>query len=185
MFVNRTFKTKRAGFALFEVMIALLVVAVGLLGVAKMQALALKGTQLSGKRTLVALSAASLGAAIHGNKAYWNSGVAPSVTVTVSSAGAGVVAPSTLATAPTGLCTTKCSTTNLAARDLRVWVDNLIRQVPSFTGATITMVNSTTAPVSATITINWTESYVAANKSSVQSTSDPISKQSYVLYVQP
>jgi prepilin-type N-terminal cleavage/methylation domain-containing protein len=56
------------GFSLIEVMVALIIIAVGMLGIAKMQALALSTTESSGVRSLVAIEAASLAATMHTNR---------------------------------------------------------------------------------------------------------------------
>ena len=65
------------GFGLIEAMIAVAVVAIGLLGFAKMQALAVGSTHSSGTRALIALQASSLAGAMRANEAYWGAGVAP------------------------------------------------------------------------------------------------------------
>ena len=61
----------RNGFTIIEVMVALVVISIGLLGIAKMQALALASTSTSRLRSLAAIQAASLGSAMHANRAYW------------------------------------------------------------------------------------------------------------------
>ena len=43
---------REGGFSLIEVMVALIIVSVGLLGIAKMQALAYASTGIAGKRSL-------------------------------------------------------------------------------------------------------------------------------------
>jgi type IV pilus assembly protein PilV len=71
------------GFSLMEVMVALVVSTVGLLGLAKMEALALSSTSVAGSRSLAAIEAASLAAAMHANPGYWAAGAAlPSVVIT-------------------------------------------------------------------------------------------------------
>ena len=50
----------RAGVALIEVMISLLIVSVGLLGIAKMHALAIGNTQVAGSRALASIYACLL-----------------------------------------------------------------------------------------------------------------------------
>src|SRR5882762_10823187 len=80
------------GFGLIEVLIAVLVVAIGLLGFAKMQALAVGSTRSSGTRAIVALQTSALAAAMRANEAYWAAGLAPA-TFTVNGA---VLSDSTL-----------------------------------------------------------------------------------------
>ena len=51
-------KRRTGGFSLVEVMVALIVVSVGLLGLAKMEAVALASTTVAGNRSLAAIEAA-------------------------------------------------------------------------------------------------------------------------------
>ncbi len=80
---------KQSGFSLIEVMVALIIIAVGMLGIAKMQALALSTTQSSGTRSLVAIEAASLAASMHANRDYWATSAPSSFTVSVQATGSG------------------------------------------------------------------------------------------------
>ena len=59
------------GFSLIEVLVALVVVSIGLLGIAKMQAIAYSSTGVASKRSLAAIEAASLASSMHANRAYW------------------------------------------------------------------------------------------------------------------
>src|ERR1700722_11762631 len=59
------------GFSLIEVMIAVLVVSLGLLGVAKLEAVSYSSTTVANKRSLAAFEAASLAATMHVNRGYW------------------------------------------------------------------------------------------------------------------
>src|ERR1700756_1191655 len=72
---------KSRGFSLIEVMVALIIISVGLLGIAKMQALALASTGTARLRALASIEAASLASIMHSDRAYWAAGPA-SVTVT-------------------------------------------------------------------------------------------------------
>src|SRR5438445_9867309 len=62
---------REAGFSLVEVMVALIVMSVGLLGIAKMQALALTSTTSARMRSIVALEASSLASTMRADRAYW------------------------------------------------------------------------------------------------------------------
>jgi type IV pilus assembly protein PilV len=59
------------GFSLVEVMVAVVVICVGLLGIAKMQAMAVSNTNMSRQRSLAAIEAASIASAMHSNREYW------------------------------------------------------------------------------------------------------------------
>ena len=50
---------------------AVVVICVGLLGIAKMQAMALSNTNMSRQRSLAAIEAASIAASMHSNRQYW------------------------------------------------------------------------------------------------------------------
>ena len=72
---------RERGFSLVEVMVALVICAVGLLGLAKMESLALSSTSVANSRSLAAIEASSLAAAMHANPGYWAAGKAPATTV--------------------------------------------------------------------------------------------------------
>jgi len=63
-------------------MVALVITAIGLLGIAKIQALAYSSTGSAGMRSLVAVQAAGLAASMHANRNYWSGLAPPVVTIT-------------------------------------------------------------------------------------------------------
>jgi type IV pilus assembly protein PilV len=200
------------GFTLVEVMVALIVIAIGMLGIAKMQALTLSNTGASRTRALAAIEATSLAAAMHANRAYWASYLTVPGAISVStSAGTGTVT-STSATMTTALTAVKgtlcptstlfnaklscycasatsstCGTTyvNMAASDLYDWGSSLASLLPAAT-ATVSC-NNADSPVDCNITILWTENAVAltTQEASAASTTAAIQQVSYTLYVIP
>jgi len=71
------------GFTLLEVMVALVVTSIGLLGIAKLQALAYASTGSASMRSLVALQVAGLAASMHADRGYWSGNfVATPLTIT-------------------------------------------------------------------------------------------------------
>ena len=83
------------GFSLVEVMVAVVVICIGLLGIAKMQAMALSNTNMSRQRSLAAIEAASMASAMHSNQLYWTTFPAGfTVSIGKNAAGQTVVASS-------------------------------------------------------------------------------------------
>src|ERR1700678_3910095 len=82
--LNRaSIRSRTRGFTLLEVMVALVITSIGLLGIAKIQALAYASTGSASVRSLVALQAAGLAASMHANRSYWAGGFAP-IPVTIN-----------------------------------------------------------------------------------------------------
>lgn len=172
--------TKERGFTFFEVLIAVVVTAMGLFGLAKMQALAISSTKVSGTRSLVALQVASLASAMHANKAYWASGSAPAA---FSATGTTITDPSNVLSATVrGACTTFCTQAAMAANDVQTWVKDMNTQFPTY-NAKVTCTNNTNQPVSCQIYVTWTENNVAMNQTTVAAR--PTETQSFSVFVKP
>jgi type IV pilus assembly protein PilV len=189
-------------------MVAIVVICVGLLGIAKLQALSLSNTSTARMRSLAALEAASLASAMHSNRQYWSSTPPTSIVVTpnappapptIGSSDAAMAATATAALAGAfpapplpplaqtcvgnAASGTVCPAPNLAAFDLAWWLTSLNSLLPN-PGATINCSNA--APAACTIQITWTENAVAMNSSE---TNAPGGQQfqtpTYTLYVEP
>ncbi len=179
---------RQQGFTLIEVMIAVLVVTVGLLGFAKMQALAISSTQVASSRSMIALQSASLAASMHGNRTYWAGGVAPAafstsgLTVTdatgVLSATPPVCRAATLPSAPL------CTPAQLAAYDLQLWATSMASLFPAYTSAGTCTVSAST-PINCTVTVSWTEKYVSSNQNTASNSASTAGTRTYTLYVEP
>jgi type IV pilus assembly protein PilV len=175
--VNR----RPAGFSMVEVMVTLIVMSVGLLGIAKMQALALSNTAVASTRSLAAIEASSLAASMHANRGYWSS---PLVAPTITLQGATV----TPALGPTVDCVgASCTPASLAAYDLQQWTTAALQVLPADYLATITCTPTVTPP-NCTIQIVWNEKSVALNKEGLAgatNTNIVINAPKYELYVEP
>jgi type IV pilus assembly protein PilV len=203
-----------AGFSLVEVMVALVVICVGLLGIAKMQALALSNTTTSRLRALAAIEAAGLASAMHSNREYW-AGATPPVTTTFNAAGTGLFASTDAAlqaaanaALPGGLnpdavqscvgtanavaiCGGPAGVINLAAFDLARWSVSLNALLPN-PQSTIncTFVAGGGSPASCTILLSWNEKTVAMTRQEAQQEANnpgaaQIERPTYLLYVEP
>ena len=193
------------GFTLFEVLIAMVVCAVGLLGLAKIAALAVSTTQNAGSRSLIAVQMESLASMMHANsttdidkttnlpRGFWQSGqilkfTASGTTITDSTGlltnvpASGCVAPAT------------CTPAQIAAVDVNNWDKDMNSQFPTY-GATVTcsapgtvaIAASSTAPtaIDCSINVTWTEKQIAVNATAAAGSATQISTQSYTVYVKP
>jgi type IV pilus assembly protein PilV len=179
------------GFSLVEVLVALVIIAVGMLGIAKMQALGLSTTESSGVRSLVAIEAASLAATMHTNRDYWVAGPPPaSFTVSVQTTGPNtystVVGGSAALAANPNCQIAVCSAANIAAYDVNAWAASLAQVVPAAL-ATVTCNNAPGVPVSCMIQIQWQENVTSTSNSvaATSSAANVLNSPLYTLYVEP
>jgi type IV pilus assembly protein PilV len=183
------------GFSLIEVLVALIIVSVGLLGIAKMQAIAYSSTGVASKRSLAAIQGASLASSMHADRAYW-SAVGPATSITIN--GAAVVASTDPALFATPDCTSlgalPCAANTLAAYDLHSWalaLQALLANDQATIACASTAVPPT--PVTCTVTITWTENSVALNTQEAAASNAAVAANtpaalqlpSYTLYVEP
>jgi type IV pilus assembly protein PilV len=180
---------RAAGFSLVEVLVALIVIAVGMLGIAKMHALALSATASAGTRSLVALEAAGLASSMHANRDYWASTSVLAYNVNVSGGTSNVdVFPSAQS------CTSACTSQNMAAYDLQNFGAALLQIVPA-ANANISCQNAA-PPESCTITVTWLENntglstatsgtVISSAAISSSPTSNLLQQPQYILYVEP
>ena len=177
------------GFTLIEVLVALIITAIGLLGIAKIQALVYANTSSASARGLVAIQAAGLAAAMHANRAYWALGLAPTpFTITGT-----VISDATLAATATGATDCNfgtaglappCTPAQLAAYDLHTWANALNGLLPGSNPIT-TITCAGTLPVNCTVQVTWNEKTVNLNARAAANTSTATFVPTYTLYVQP
>ncbi len=210
--MNRQTLSRNAGFTLVEVLVAVVIIAIGLLGIAKMESVALGSTGVAQQRSIAALEASSLAAAMHDNRGYWGSGLAPAtITVTgttiTQSTGTALGAAVNCLAGSTGN-SAPCTPTQVAAYDLQQWAND-VNGTPSYTNpggvgaagtlslspvlpfqvTTISCSQAVNVPVTCTIQMSWGENSVAMNAQGANaSTASGISGfnlPTYTLYVEP
>ncbi|MCK9636039.1 type IV pilus modification protein PilV [Methylobacter sp. Wu8] len=125
------------GFTLIEVLIAMLVLAVGLLGLAGLQATSLKNSQSAYNRSQATQLAYDLSDRMRAN--------------IIGKANYTTVLPSSATAKPNCLTTTGCSPADMAENDLFEWNSAVRNSLPSGIG-TIAVTSNTF-----TITITWDE----------------------------
>jgi type IV pilus assembly protein PilV len=210
---NQRITAHSAGFTLVEVLVAVVIIGIGLLGIAKMESVALGSTGVAQQRSIAALEAASLAAAMHANRGFWGAGVAPA-TVTISgttitqSTGTGLSTVGNCVVGASG-SSAPCTPTQVAAGDLQQWATD-VNGNPSYSNpsgpsgtptplplspalpfqvTTITCTTLVAVPISCTIQIVWNETTVAANaqgtNASAASAVNGFNVPTYTLYVQP
>ncbi|HTC26768.1 type IV pilus modification protein PilV [Dyella sp.] len=141
------------GFSLLEVLVALVIISIGVLGIAAMQASALSNTHSSQLESTVAIQARSLADSMVANPSYWDAGKFPP-TFTVAAPAAGSTSPTiTNFPAMSDDCSQNdsCDETAMAAYDVYQWGKSLNP------GVTATVVCKVGAPSICSIQMNWTQ----------------------------
>ena len=187
MLMNNHIKQKQLGVSLLEVLIALLIIAVGVLGITKMQALSISNTQVSGSRGLIALQASSIAASMHGNPVYWQ--IATPNTSPCN--GVGTCSFSGTSTTYFGknipascIIGANCVGAQMAGYEMNTRLSNLNQIAPSYT-LNINCANPA-GPTSCTIQINWVEKQTGGNATTASIAKNQSTvAQVYYLYVQP
>jgi type IV pilus assembly protein PilV len=182
------------GFSLIEVLVALIVVSIGLLGIAKMQAIAYSSTGVASKRSLAAIEAASLASSMHANRAYWSEPGTAALNTTITGTAITSTDPGL---SGGGNCTiggtVPCTPNQLAAYDMQSWATALKALLPNDQAAIVCQSTAAPTPVTCTVTITWSENLVAANQqeataaNQAAAANSPAALQlpSYTLYIQP
>jgi type IV pilus assembly protein PilV len=166
------------GFSLVEVLVALVVLSVGLLGIAKMQALGLSSNSVAGKRALAAVQADSLAAAMHENRAFWSSPAAIN-TWTAS--------PLLVPSCAVGGGGAPCGPQALANYDLMQWAQSLNLLLPNAVGTVICQFGVAGSVVTCQVTINWSEKTIGidANAAALATAVAGTNVPTYTLFVEP
>jgi type IV pilus assembly protein PilV len=186
---------RERGFTLIEVLVALIVTCIGLLGIAKIQALVYANTGSASTRSLVALQASGLAAAMHANRVYWSTGSAPSpITITNTTITESTNTLNTTATAVTDCNSTgstvalPCTPPVLAAHDLHIWANGLSGLLPSVTPTTTITCPPGFIPLTCTIQITWNEKTINLNAQAAAGTTQGAAgtfAPTYTLFVEP
>jgi type IV pilus assembly protein PilV len=203
-----------SGFTLVEVLVAVVIIAIGLLGIAKMESVALGSTGVAQQRSIAALEASSLAATMHADRGFWGLGLAPAtITITgttITQSGGGSLSGTVNCIVGVAGNAAPCTPTQVAAGDLQQWAIDvngtpsysnpsgptgtptplLLKQALPSQQTTITCTAlSLTVPVNCTIQIVWSENTVAANtqgnNAATASAASGFNVPTYTLYVEP
>jgi type IV pilus assembly protein PilV len=168
------------GFSLVEVLVSLVVISVGMLGIAKMHALAYASTATASMRSLAAIEASSLASSIHVNRAYWaTTPVTVTVTTTTVTSNEGTL---TTALGQTPNCKTAgspCTAAQMAAFDLQSWANSFSSALPN-AAAQITCPPPPPTVITCNIQLSWNEKVVAIKNAATTSVQSSTSYQQFV-----
>lgn len=151
-------KQRQAGVGMVEILVTVLVLAIGLLGVVSMQYMSLKSANDAHNRYLAAMYTQELAERMRGNQVAVEAGAYNSE----SKAGS--------------ICTTNCSTQQMAASDIREWLDNIEADLPNGAGTI-----SALGPIGKrkfTLTVTWDEADIYREDDAAE-----VMETSYVLEV--
>lgn len=178
MSVTYLSRIRSSGYSLIEVLVALVIISIGVIGVAAMQATALANTHTSQTESIAAIEARSLADAMLANPAFWNGGPAPTSSVTIT-AGPTITGSTALASATQCNLGSNCSASDLAAYDVNTWAKEYFKQVPNAVNAVVAC-NATLPPV-CTIQLSWTPKATVGTNAGTQSSSTTPATVTYTL----
>ncbi len=150
--------TRADGFTIVEVLISLLILSVGLMGLATLQVVGLQNTQGGAQRAQAAFLAYDITDRMRTNPAAVTAGsynlAAPVINTQPQGVGPGPVA---IVMVDCFGAAANCSSAQMAAHDLGQWQTQLGAYLNNGTGAIATVDNITTTLV--TVTIQWADAY--------------------------
>jgi type IV pilus assembly protein PilV len=200
-------RAREGGFTLLEVMVSVAITAIGLLGIAKMQALAYASTGTASMRSLVAIQVAGLAASMHADRTYWSGqwsgGTAP-VPITITGTGIGTnfnisdnylnTTASTATYCQLGGAGAPCNPGQMASYDLRTWATALNGLLANLNPVTTISCSTLNTPITCTIQVTWNERAVSVNNQGSTNTQvangasaggSGTFNPTYILYVEP
>lgn len=176
---------------MLEVLVTLVIISVGLLGLAGMQAVAVGNSGAARSNSVAAMLAGSLAASISTNKSYWggtNAGVSSGFTPVASVTASGTTLTPAIVSSSTDCTTQSCAADEMADYDLRTWSSQLAQLLPGGKGEVKCVQNPHTSAAQDTrylcvINISWHEKPLKS--ATDQHSSTPAStRQTYTLVVQ-
>ncbi|MBT8142191.1 MAG: type IV pilus modification protein PilV [Gammaproteobacteria bacterium] len=145
LYESTQFTSKDQGFTLIEILIALLIISVGLLGLARLQLVGIKNTQSGYLRSQVSFLGNDIMERIQQNPDSAKSN-AYDIALTADPATTDCIGDAA-----------KCSTTDMANFDLRIWKGYLANLLPSGNGSISSAAGADETIF--TITIQWFDEY--------------------------
>lgn len=159
---------------MLEVLISLLIIALGVLGMAGIQLLSINNTEIARYQSIAALLGSSMAAEIQGNTAYW---ATPPTSITIASGGSITGGPGTYTV---NCVTTVCSASQMAAYDLNNFATNLSSNASSeLPSGQASITCPTATPTVCTIYIQWQEKNIALTGTRLTGTANPFANGNF------
>jgi len=182
------------GFTLIELLITLVIVSVGMLGLAKLEAAAVSESGLSRVRSLMTYQAESLAALMRADRAYWGTttaaapgfDLAPNALTVTDNGGTNKMDTTGTNCLSSSAGLNLCTPSQIAYWDIQSspnnWVNSFHTQFPG-AAANVTCTVTANLPTTCDIKLTWSEHYVAINRSTVNTAAPP--PVNMILHVQP
>lgn len=151
------------GFSLIEVLVAVLVIALGILGTSGLLVAALSASKTAQSRTVAAMQASSLASAIYTQRGFWgNASQSPGFAAT----GTTVTRQTQMTISEAPNCSSHCSAKQMAEYDVRQWLTSLNQALPGAeSDVTCSSSGAASQPQHCVIEIRWRENYVQSGRS--------------------
>ncbi len=152
------------GFAMLEILVSMIVIMIGVLGIAGIQMLSINNTEIARYQSLATILASGMAAEIQANPAYWATSTA-NITISGGVVTGGPAAGNCNGGNGGGVCTP----TQMAGYDLQNFATGISSVLPSGQGS-IACTVAVGAPTVCALQLSWTEKNVALNNPSSTAT---------------
>ncbi|UTH74330.1 type IV pilus modification protein PilV [Chromobacterium sp. IIBBL 290-4] len=173
---------RQSGFSMLEVLVALFVISLGLLGIAGMQAAAINNVSIARTRSLGAIAAESMAAAMHANTAYWGNLSATASNTWTVNASSVTGTPTLSQTLDCSVAGNSCTASGVAGYDVTQWGRSTLATLPGASGQIACTAGSGSSPTACTITVSWLEKKRSVNAAT---TASGTLTQNYQMVVEP
>ncbi len=173
---------QQAGFSLIEVLVSLVVVAVGMLGLTGLLVNGVAATKTSQLRSAASLQVTSLASAMSTNRDFWGDPDLAQISFTAEGTVVKTQNGINLGVAPDCLAAA-CNAHNLAVYDIKNWLTALDNQLPDAKSEVQCSIHLDAKNCYATV--KWNENYYAGNKTGTSKSAATGGERRYSQFITP